>query len=105
MRLRFLTAVILASGLSGLALAQEPIRMPSTPAAPGSPGTATPQPHGQPPTATPIRPQGSAPLLPPPGGQRQPGTVPNSTPDQPIPQLDQQIRRNSEGLGGQRKQD
>ncbi len=103
MRIPILIAMILASSAATLAWAQQPMRMPSAPEA-GSPGTATPQPYGQPSTAVPIKRQGSAPLLPPPQGQPLPGT-PRSNGDQPIPQLDQQIRRNSQGLEGQRKQD
>jgi len=104
MRIPILAAMILAPAVATLAWAQQPIRMPSTPEA-GSPGTATPQPYGQPPTAVPIKRQGSAPLLPPPQGQPLPGVTPRSSGDQPIPQLDEQIRRNSQGLEGQRKQD
>jgi hypothetical protein len=43
--------------------------------------------------------------LPPPQGQPLPGAAPRSSSDQQIPQLDQQIRRNSQELEGQRKQD
>ncbi|MFV9684744.1 hypothetical protein ACNFD4_18925 [Pseudomonas sp. NY15367] len=103
MRIPILAAMILASSFATLAWAQQPMRMPSAPE-PGSPGTATPQPYGQPSTAVPIKRQGSAPLLPPPQGQSLPG-APRSNGDQPIPQLDEQIRRNSQGLEGQRKQD
>ena len=114
MRLPMFAVMILASSLGGLAWAQEPMRMPSAPGA-GAPGTATPQPYGQPSTPTAIKrqgsapllppPQGSAPLLPPPQGQTPPGTTPKSTGDQSIPQLDEQLRRNSQGLDGQRKVD
>lgn len=104
MRLPLFAAIILASSLGSLALAQEPMRMPSTPGA-GAPGTATPQPYGQPSTPNTIKRQGSAPLLPPPGGQTLPGTAPKPAVDQPIPQLDQQLRRNSQELDGQRKQE
>lgn len=101
MRIPFLVVMSLTAAFSVLALAQEPLRVPSAPA-PGSPGTATPQPHGAPPAAVPIRPRSSAPLLPPPpGGQALPGAQPRSTPDQPVPQLQRQLQRNSEGLGGQ----
>lgn len=102
MRIPFLLVMSLTAALSVLALAQEPLRAPSTPA-PGSPGTATPQPHGAPPAAVPIRPRSSAPLLAPPGGQMLPGAQSRSTPDQPVPQLQRQLQRNSEGLGGQEK--
>ncbi|SUD59632.1 Uncharacterised protein [Ectopseudomonas oleovorans] len=104
MRFPLFAVMILASSIGGLAWAQEPMRMPSAPEA-GSPGTATPQPYGQPSTAVPIKRQGSAPLLPPPQGQPLPGATPRSNGDQPIPQLDEQMRRNSQGLDGQRKQD
>ncbi|MDP9940011.1 hypothetical protein [Ectopseudomonas alcaliphila] len=104
MRIPLLAAMILASSLATLSWAQQPARMPSAPEA-GSPGTATPQPYGQPSTAVPIKRQGSAPLLPPPQGQPLPGATPRSNGDQPIPQLDEQMRRNSQGLDGQRKQD
>ncbi|QNG99689.1 hypothetical protein [Pseudomonas sediminis] len=104
MRLPLFAAMILASSLGSLAWAQEPMRMPSAPGA-GAPGTATPQPYGQPSTPSTIKRQGSAPLLPPPQGQTPPGTAPKSPGDQPIPQLDEQLRRNSQGLDGQRKQD
>jgi len=102
MRFPLFAVMILASSIGGLAWAQEPMRMPSAPEA-GSPGTATPQPYGQPSTAVPIKRQGSAPLLPPPQGQPLPGATPRSNGDQPIPQLDEQMRRNSQGLDGQRK--
>ena len=49
MRLPMFAVMILASSLAGLAWAQEPMRMPSAPGA-GAPGTATPQPYGQPST-------------------------------------------------------
>lgn len=104
MRFPLFAVMILAFSIGGLAWAQEPMRMPSAPEA-GSPGTATPQPYGQPSTAVPIKRQGSAPLLPPPQGQPLPGATPRSNGDQPIPQLDEQMRRNSQGLDGQRKQD
>ena len=104
MRLPLFAVMILASSLGGLAWAQEPMRMPSAPGA-GAPGTATPQPYGQPSTPGTIKRQGSAPLLPPPQGQPLPGATPRSNGDQPIPQLDEQMRRNSQGLDGQRKQD
>lgn len=104
MRLPMFAVMILASSLGGLAWAQEPMRMPSAPGA-GAPGTATPQPYGQPSTPTTIKRQGSAPLLPPPQGQTPPGIAPKSTGDQSIPQLDEQLRRNSQRLDGQRKQD
>ena len=104
MRLPLFAVMILASSLGGLAWAQEPMRMPSAPGA-GAPGTATPQPYGQPSTPGTIKRQGSAPLLPPPPGQTPPGTAPKSPGDQPIPQVDEQLRRNSQGLDGQRKQD
>ena len=103
MRIPILAAMILASSAATLAWAQQPMRMPSAPEA-GSPGTATPQPYGQPSTAVPIKRQGSAPLLPPPQSQPLPG-APRPNGDQPIPQLDEQMRRNSQGLEGQRKQD
>jgi hypothetical protein len=103
MRIPILAAMILASSVATLAWAQQPMRMPSAPEA-GSPGTATPQPYGQPSTAVPIKRQGSAPLLPSPQSQPLPG-APRPNGDQPIPQLDEQIRRNSQGLEGQRKQD
>ncbi|MDH1535304.1 hypothetical protein N5E99_06010 [Pseudomonas chengduensis] len=102
MRFPLFAVMILASSIGGLAWAQEPMRMPSAPEA-GSPGTATPQPYGQPSTAVPIKRQGSAPLLPPPQGQTPLGTAPKPTSDQPIPQLNEQLRRNSQGLDGQRK--
>lgn len=104
MRFLLLVTTVLVAGLGSLAWAQEPRRMPSVPAA-GSPGTATPQPYGQPSAPNTIKRQGSAPLLPPPQGQPAPGAAPKSGGDQPIPQLDQQLRRNSQGLDGQRKQD
>ncbi|HBZ93716.1 MULTISPECIES: hypothetical protein [unclassified Pseudomonas] len=103
MRIPILAAMILASSVATLTWAQQPMRMPSAPEA-GSPGTATPQPYGQPSNAVPIKRQGTAPLLPPPQGQPLPG-APRPNGDQPIPQLDEQIRRNSQGLEGQRKQD
>ncbi|MBA4243094.1 hypothetical protein [Ectopseudomonas hydrolytica] len=102
MRIPVLAVLMLAVSASTLSWAQEPIRTPAAPA-PGAPGTSTPQPYGQPST-TPIRPQGSPPLLPPPQGQSMPGSVPRTNSDQSIPQLDQQLRRNSQGLEGQRQQ-
>lgn len=89
-----LAAVLLACALSPLVQAQEPLRMPAAPE-PGAPGTATPQPYGQPSTS-PIQRQGpgSAPLLPPPQGQRMPGMAPQPPKDQPIPQLERQLQRN-----------
>lgn len=104
MRLPLFAVMVLATSPVNLAWAQEPMRMPSA-AQPGSPGTATPQPYAQPSTPTTIKRQGSAPLLPPPQGQTPPGTAPKSIGDQPIPQLDEQLRRNSQGLEGQRQQD
>lgn len=102
MRMSILVAMILAFSCASLTWAQQPMRMPS-PAQPGAPGTATPQPYGQPSTPMPSKRQGSAPLLPPPQGQTLPGSAPKSRGDQPIPQLDQQLRRNSQGLEGQRR--
>ena len=102
MRMSILVAMILASSFASLTWAQQPMRMPSS-AQPGAPGTATPQPYGQPSTPVPSKRQGSAPLLPPPQGQTLPGSAPKSRGDQPIPQLDQQLRRNSQGLEGQHK--
>ena len=104
MRIHILVASLLLSSVATLSWAQQPVRMPSAPE-PGSPGTATPQPYGQPSTPVPIQRQGSAPLLPPPQGQPLPGATPRSNSDQPIPQLDEQIRRNSQELDGRRKQD
>ncbi len=104
MRLPLFAVMVLATSPVNQAWAQEPIRMPSA-AQPGSPGTATPQPYAQPSMPTTIKRQGSAPLLPPPQGQALPGAAPKSTRDQPIPQLDEQLRRNSQGLEGQRQQD
>ena len=54
MPIPILAAMILASSVATLAWAQQPMRMPSAPEA-GSPGTATPQPYGQPSTAVPIK--------------------------------------------------
>lgn len=99
MRLPLFAVMVLAASSVSLAWAQEPIRMPSA-AQPGSPGTATPQPYAQPSMPNTIKRQGSAPLLPPPQGQVLPGAAPKSTSDQPIPQLDQQLRRNGQGLKG-----
>ncbi len=94
MRLSILGAVILAYAAAALAQPQQPPRMPAVPAA-GAPGTATPQPYGQPQNA-PIQRQGpgTAPLLPPPQGQRVPGMAPLQPKDQPLPQLEQQLQRN-----------
>lgn len=83
---------------TAVAQAQEPLRIPPVTPAPGSPGTATPQPYGQPGVPTPNRRHDTAPLLPPPVGQPLPGGVPRREADKPIPQLDQQLRRNSQEL-------
>lgn len=99
MRVPIHAAMILVSSLASLAWAQQPIHIPAAPEA-GSPGTATPQPYSQPSTSNSIKRQGSLLLLPPPQGQTPPGTAPKSTSDQPIPQLDQQLRRNSQELEG-----
>lgn len=94
--------VCLLLATAALAHAQEPIRpVPPIPA-PGAPGSATPQPYAPPTTPVPIQRRDSAPLLPP-AGQPVPGATPRFGGDQPIPQLDQQLRRNSQELDGQRR--
>lgn len=97
-------ALLLACALSPLAQAQEPLRTPVAPE-PGAPGTATPQPYGQPSTS-PSQRQGSgrAPLLPPPQGQRMPGATPQPPKDQPIPLLEQQLLRNRQPTEPGKKQ-
>lgn len=94
MRTSVLAGLILAYAASALAQAQQPPRMPAIPAA-GAPGTATPQPYGQP-QVHPIQRQGpgTAPLLPPPQGQSLPRLAPQPPKDQAIPLLEQQLRRN-----------
>ena len=93
--------VLVMGMLLGIALAhaQEPIRLPQSTPAPGSPGTATPQPYVRPTVPAPIRRHDSLPLQPPLGQSLRHET------DQPIPLLDEQLRRNSQGLGDQRKQE
>lgn len=82
--------------------AQQPplLRSPGTPA-PGSPGTATPQPYPQasPPSLPAAAPRsGSPPLL------VNPPTTRQADPrDERIPALQEQLDRNSKGLGGSEK--
>lgn len=63
--------------------------------APGSPGTATPQPYGQPQ----VRPLGGSPNRPPllvNPAQPRPQSMPQPLPkDRPLPQLEEQRQRNS----------
>lgn len=88
--------------ISCAAQAQQPplLRSPGTPA-PGSPGTATPQPYSQPspPSFPSAAPPGSPPLL------VNPPTTRQADPrDERIPLLQEQLDRNSKGLGnGERK--
>ena len=81
--------------------AQQPplLRSPGTPA-PGSPGTATPQPYSQPspPSFPSAAPPGSPPLL------VNPPTTRQADPrDERIPLLQEQLDRNSKGLGNGEK--
>ncbi|WP_236210292.1 hypothetical protein [Metapseudomonas otitidis] len=83
--------------ISCAAQAQQPplLRSPGTPA-PGSPGTATPQPYSQPspPSFPSAAPPGSPPLL------VNPPTTRQADPrDERIPLLQEQLDRNSKGLG------
>lgn len=87
--------------ISCAAQAQQPplLRSPGTPA-PGSPGTATPQPYSQPspPSFPSAAPPGSPPLL------VNPPTTRQADPrDERIPLLQEQIDRNSKGLGNGEK--
>lgn len=87
--------------ISCAAQAQQPplLRSPGTPA-PGSPGTATPQPYSQPspPSFPSAAPQGSPPLL------VNPPTTRQADPrDERIPLLQEQLDRNSKGLGNGEK--
>ncbi|MGX5725805.1 hypothetical protein ACWKWZ_12255 [Metapseudomonas otitidis] len=88
--------------ISCAAQGQQPplLRSPGTPA-PGSPGTATPQPYSQPspPSFPSAAPPGSPPLL------VSPPTTRQADPrDERIPLLQEQLDRNSKGLGnGERK--
>ncbi|MGC8114631.1 hypothetical protein ACP3VQ_06405 [Metapseudomonas otitidis] len=87
--------------ISCAAQAQQPpfLRSPGTPA-PGSPGTATPQPYSQPspPSFPSAAPPGSPPLL------VNPPTTRQADPrDERIPLLQEQLDRNSKGLGNSEK--
>lgn len=87
--------------ISCAAQAQQPplLRSPGTPA-PGSPGTATPQPYSQPspPSFPSAAPPGSPPLL------VNPPTTREADPrDERIPLLQEQLDRNSKGLGNSEK--
>lgn len=87
--------------ISCVAQAQQPplLRSPGTPA-PGSPGTATPQPYSQPspPSFPSAAPPGSPPLL------VNPPTTRQADPrDERIPLLQEQLDRNSKGLGNGEK--
>ncbi|MCO7557918.1 hypothetical protein [Metapseudomonas otitidis] len=87
--------------ISCAAQAQQPplLRSPGTPA-PGSPGTATPQPYSQPspPSFPSAAPPGSPPLL------VNPPTTREADPrDERIPLLQEQLDRNSKGLGNGEK--
>ncbi|WP_165671231.1 hypothetical protein [Metapseudomonas otitidis] len=87
--------------ISCAAQAQQPplLRSPGTPA-PGSPGTATPQPYSQPspPSFPSAAPPGSPPLL------VNPPTTRQAAPrDERIPLLQEQLDRNSKGLGNGEK--
>ncbi|OEC57499.1 MULTISPECIES: hypothetical protein [Pseudomonadaceae] len=87
--------------ISCAAQAQQPplLRSPGTPA-PGSPGTATPQPYSQPspPSLPSAAPPGSPPLL------VNPPTTRQADPrDERIPLLQEQLDRNSRGLGNGEK--
>lgn len=87
--------------ISCAAQAQQPplLRSPGTPV-PGSPGTATPQPYSQPsPSSFPsAAPPGSPPLL------VNPPTTRQADPrDERIPLLQEQLDRNSKGLGNGEK--
>lgn len=87
--------------ISCAAQAQQPplLRSPGTPA-PGSPGTATPQPYSQPgpPSFPSAAPPGSPPLL------VNPPTTRQADPrDERIPLLQEQLDRNSKGLGNGEK--
>jgi len=87
--------------ISCAAQAQQPplLRSPGTPA-PGSPGTATPQPYSQPspPSFPSAAPPGSPPLLVSPPITRQADPR-----DERIPLLQEQLDRNSKGLGNGEK--
>ena len=87
--------------ISCAAQAQQPplLRSPGTPA-PGSPGTATPQPYSRPspPSFPSAAPPGSPPLL------VNPPTTRQADPrDERIPLLQEQLDRNSKGLGNGEK--
>lgn len=87
--------------ISCAAQAQQPplLRSPGTPA-PGSPGTATPRPYSQPspPSFPSAAPPGSPPLL------VNPPTTRQADPrDERIPLLQEQLDRNSKGLGNGEK--
>lgn len=87
--------------ISCAAQTQQPplLRSPGTPA-PGSPGTATPQPYSQPspPSFPSAAPPGSPPLL------VNPPTTREADPrDERIPLLQEQLDRNSKGLGNGEK--
>lgn len=87
--------------ISCAAQAQQPhlLRSPGTPV-PGSPGTATPQPYSQPspPSFPSAVPPGSPPLL------VNPPTTRQADPrDERIPLLQEQLDRNSKGLGNGEK--
>lgn len=87
--------------ISCAAQAQQPplLRSPGAPA-PGSPGTATPQPYSQPspPSFPSAAPPGSPPLL------VNPPTTRQADPrDERIPLLQEQLDRNSKGLGNGEK--
>lgn len=87
--------------ISCAAQAQQPplLRSPGTPA-PGSPGTATPQPYSQPspPSFPSAAPPGTPPLL------VNPPTTRQADPrDERIPLLQEQLDRNSKGLGNGEK--
>ncbi|MDH0337350.1 hypothetical protein [Metapseudomonas otitidis] len=87
--------------ISCAAQAQQPplLRSPGT-SVPGSPGTATPQPYSQPspPSFPSAAPPGSPPLL------VNPPTTRQADPrDERIPLLQEQLDRNSKGLGNGEK--
>lgn len=101
MHLSRLAVLLFVCICSPLAAAQQAITMPQSVA----PGSATPQPYGQPQQPVVIQRQGSAPLLPPQPAPAAPGERPGVSGDRPLPLLDEQLRRNSQGSPALDRQD
>ncbi|WP_220805073.1 hypothetical protein [Pseudomonas sp. NCCP-436] len=93
--------LLLVCACSPLAGAQQAITTPPS----AAPGSATPQPYGQPLGPALIRRQGSTPLLPPLPVSAQPDERSGVSGDRPLPLLEEQLRRNGRGSPTQHRQD